>query len=206
MLALSGLRGLIVIDEVHLLPDLFRTLRVLGDDPAARRRFLVLGSAVPELLRQGAETMAGRIAYHELSGFRPDEVGFPQLSKRWVSGGFPRSFLASNDIASDEWREQFIRSFLERDIPLFGVTHTTVQRYPDVLTETFMVRQLPPWHENLSNRQVCAPKVYLRDTGLPHMLLGVRNLRDLQAHPEVGASWEGFVIAVGHAVDAFGPH
>jgi len=130
---------------------------------------------------------SGRIADHQLSGFRPDEVGIPQLSKRWVRGGFPWSFLVSNDIASDEWREQFIRPFLERDIPLFGVAHTTVQRYPDVLTETFMVRQLPPWHENLSKRQVRAPKLFLRDTGLLHTLLGVRNLRDLQAHPEVGA-------------------
>ncbi|WP_373063090.1 ATP-binding protein [Gemmatimonas sp.] len=229
MLALSGLRGLIVSGEVHLLPDLFRTLRVLADDPAARRRFLVLCSAAPELLRQGAETLAERIAYHELSGFRPDEVGLPQPSKRWVRGGFPRSFLASSDIASDEWREQFIRTFIERDIPLFGlripapalrrfrtliahyhaqtwnsaelaralgVTHTTVQRYLDVLTETFMVRQLPPWHENLSKRQLRAPKVYLRDTELLHTLLGVRNLRDLQAHPKVGASWEGFAIDV----------
>jgi len=229
MLALSALRGLIVIDEVHLLPDLFRTLRVLADDPAARRRFLVLGSAAPELLRQGAETLAGRIAYHELSGFRLDEVGPAQLSKRWARGGFPRSFLARSDITSDEWREQFIRTFLERDIPqfglripapalrrfwtmiahyhaqtwnsselarAFGVAHTTVQRYLDVLTETFMVRQLPPWHENLSKRQVRAPKVYLRDTGLLHTLLGVRNLRDLEAHPKVGASWEGFAIDV----------
>ena len=229
MLALRDLRGLIVIDEVHQAPDLFRTLRVLADEPAVRRRFLVLGSASPELLRQGAETLAGRIAYHELHGFRLDEVGVAQLSRRWTRGGFPRSFLARGEVASAEWREQFIRTFLERDIPqfglripapalrrfwtmiahyhaqtwnsselarAFGVAHTTVQRYLDVLTETFMVRQLPPWHENLSKRQVRAPKVYLRDTGLLHTLLGVRSVRDLEDHPKVGASWEGFALDV----------
>ena len=229
MLALRDLRGLIVIDEVHQAPDLFRTLRVLADEPAVRRRFLVLGSASPELLRQGAETLAGRIAYHELHGFRLDEVGVAQLSRRWTRGGFPRSFLARGEVASAEWREQFIRTFLERDIPqfglripapalrrfwtmiahyhaqtwnsselarAFGVAHTTVQRYLDVLTETFMVRQLPPWHENLSKRQVRAPKVYLRDTGLLHTLLGVRSTQELENHPKVGASWEGFALDV----------
>lgn len=229
LLALRDLRGLIVIDEVHQLPDLFRTLRVLADEPAGRRRFLVLGSASPELLRQGAETLAGRIAYHELHGFRLDEVGVAQLSKRWTRGGFPRSFLARSEAASAEWRDQFIRTFLERDIPqfglripapalrrfwtmiahyhaqtwnsselarAFGVAHTTVQRYLDVLTETFMVRQLPPWHENLSKRQVRAPKVYLRDTGLLHTLLGVRSTQELENHPKVGASWEGFALDV----------
>ena len=229
LLALRDLRGLIVIDEVHQLPDLFRTLRVLADEPAGRRRFLVLGSASPELLRQGAETLAGRIAYHELHGFRLDEVGVAQLSKRWTRGGFPRSFLARSEAASAEWRDQFIRTFLERDIPqfglripapalrrfwtmiahyhaqtwnsselarAFGVAHTTVQRYLDVLTETFMVRQLPPWHENLSKRQVRAPKVYLRDTGLLHTLLGVRSTHELENHPKVGASWEGFALDV----------
>ncbi len=228
-LALGDLRGLIVIDEVHEAPDIFRVLRVLADEPATRRRFLVLGSASPELLRQGSETLAGRIAYHELHGFRLDEVGVARLPMRWIRGGFPRSFLARNDTVSDEWREQFIRTFLERDIPqfglripapalrrfwtmmahyhaqtwnsselarAFGVAHTTVQRYLDVLTETFMVRQLPPWHENLSKRQVRAPKAYLRDTGLLHTLLGVRSLRDLERHPKVGASWEGYALDV----------
>lgn len=229
MLALRDLRGLVVIDEVQHAPDLFRALRVLADESAVRRRFLVLGSASPALLRQGAESLAGRIAYHELHGFRLDEVGVPLLSKRWMRGGFPRAFLARSDVAADEWREQFIRTFLERDIPqfglripapalrrfwtmiahyhaqtwnsselarAFGVAHTTVQRYLDVLTESFMVRQLPPWHENLSKRQVRAPKVYLRDTGVLHTLLGVKRLRDLEVHPKVGASWEGFALDV----------
>ena len=227
LLALQHLRGLIIIDEVHHVPELFRTLRVLADEQHVRRRFLVLGSASPELLRQGAETLAGRIAYHELSGLRLHDVGIAKLSRRWLRGGFPRSFLAQSEAGSAEWREQFIRTFLERDIPqfglripapalrrfwsmiahyhaqtwnsselarAFGVAHTTVQRYLDVLTETFMVRQLPPWHENLSKRQVRAPKVYLRDTGLLHSLLGVHGRRDLEGHPKVGASWEGFAL------------
>lgn len=224
LLTLRTQTGLVVIDEVQRLPDLFRTLRVLADEPPASRRFLVLGSAAPELLRQGSETLAGRIAYYELGGFRLDEVGADRLGRLWLRGGFPRSFLARSDPASGRWREEFIRTFLERDIPqlglripapalrrfwsmiahyhaqtwngaelarAFGVAHTTVQRYLDVLTETFMVRQLPPWHENLAKRQVRSPKVYLRDSGLLHLLLGVGTARQLEAHPKVGASWEG---------------
>jgi hypothetical protein len=235
LLTLRRERGLVVIDEVHRLPDLFKTLRVLVDEPGGRRRFLVLGSAAPELLRQGAETLAGRIAYHELEGFRLDEVGVGRLPRLWVRGGFPRSFLARTEAESGRWREEFIRTFLERDIPqfglripapalrrfwsmiahyhaqtwngselarAFGVAHTTVQRYLDVLTETFMVRQLPPWHANLAKRQVRSPKVYLRDAGLLHTLLGVHTARDLEAHPKVGASWEG--LALGVVLDRLG--
>jgi hypothetical protein len=230
LLTLRQERGLVVIDEVQHLPNLFKTLRVLVDEPGVKRRFLVLGSAAPELLRQGAETLAGRIAYHELDGLRVDEVGVERLPRLWVRGGFPRSFLARSEHDSERWREEFIRTFLERDIPqfglrvpapalrrfwsmiahyhaqtwnsselarAFGVAHTTVQRYLDVLTETFMVRQLPPWHANLSKRQVRAPKVYLRDTGVLHTLLGVHTSRELDGHPKVGASWEGFAL---HAV------
>jgi len=229
LLTLRRERGLVVIDEVQRLPDLFKTLRVLVDEPGTRRRFLVLGSVAPELLRQGSETLAGRIAYHELEGFRLDEVGVERLSRLWLRGGFPRSFLARTEAESGRWREEFIRTFLERDIPqfglripapalrrfwsmiahyhaqtwnsselarAFGVAHTTVQRYLDVLTETFMVRQLPPWHANLAKRQVRSPKVYLRDAGLLHTLLGVHTARDLEAHPKVGASWEGFALGV----------
>lgn len=229
LLTLRRERGLVIIDEVQRLPDLFKTLRVLVDEPGTRRRFLVLGSAAPELLRQGSETLAGRIAYHELEGFRLDEVGVERLSRLWRRGGFPRSFLARTEAESGRWREEFIRSFLERDIPqfglripapalrrfwsmvahyhgqtwngselarAFGVAHTTVQRYLDVLTETFMVRQLPPWHANLAKRQVRSPKVYLRDAGLLHTLLGVHTARDLEGHPKVGASWEGFALGV----------
>ncbi|MDP2955540.1 MAG: ATP-binding protein [Longimicrobiales bacterium] len=229
LLALRRERGLVVIDEIHRLPDLFPTLRVLVDEPGARRRFLVLGSAAPELLRQGSETLAGRIAYHELEGFRLDEVGPERLARLWLRGGFPRSFVARTEAESGRWREEFIRTFLERDIPqfglrvpapalrrfwsmlahyhaqtwngselarAFGVAHTTVQRYLDVLTETYMVRQLPPWHANLAKRQVRSPKVYLRDVGLLHSLLGIHTPRDLEGHPKVGASWEGFALGV----------
>ena len=229
LLALRQIRGLVVIDEVHHVPDLFRTLRVLVDEPGTRRRFLVLGSAAPELLRQGSETLAGRIAWHELHGLQVSDVGVSRLAKRWLRGGFPKAFLARSEVDSRAWREEFIRTFLERDIPqfglripapalrrfwsmiahyhaqtwnsselarAFGVAHTTVQRYLDVLTETFMVRQLPPWYANLSKRQVRAPKVYLRDTGLLHTLLGIHSERDLEAHPKVGASWEGLALEV----------
>jgi len=229
LLALRGERGLVVIDEIHRLPYLFPTLRVLVDEPGVRRRFLVLGSAAPELLRQGSETLAGRIAYHELEGFRLDEVGAERLPRLWLRGGFPRSFVARTEAESGRWREEFIRTFLERDIPqfglrvpapalrrfwsmlahyhaqtwngselarAFGVAHTTVQRYLDVLTETYMVRQLAPWHANLAKRQVRSPKVYLRDAGLLHSLLGVHTARDLEGHPKVGASWEGFALGV----------
>ncbi|MDP2957816.1 MAG: ATP-binding protein [Longimicrobiales bacterium] len=227
--ALRAERGLVVIDEVQRLPGLFPTLRVLVDEPGSARRFLVLGSAAPELLRQGSETLAGRIAYHQLDGFRLDEVGVARRSRLWLRGGFPKSFLARSDADSHRWREEFIRTFLERDIPqfglripepalrrfwtmiahyhaqtwngselarAFGVAQTSVRRYLDVLTETFMVRQLAPWHANLSKRQVRSPKVYLCDTGLLHSLLGVNTARDLEGHPKVGASWEGFALGV----------
>jgi predicted AAA+ superfamily ATPase len=227
--ALRRERGLVVIDEIQRLPDLFRTLRVLVDEPGSARRFLVLGSAAPELLRQGSESLAGRIAYHEIEGFRLDEVGVGQRSRLWLRGGFPRAFLARTDAESRQWREEFIRTFLERDIPqlglrlpaptlrrfwtmiahyhaqtwngselarAFGVAQTSVRRYLDVLTETFMVRQLQPWHANLSKRQVRSAKVYLRDTGLLHSLLGIQTAKDIEGHPKVGASWEGFALGV----------
>jgi predicted AAA+ superfamily ATPase len=227
LLALRPVSGLVVIDEVQRQPGLFSTLRVLVDDPRARRRFLVLGSASPDLLRQTSESLAGRIAYHELDGFSPEEVGSRHASRLWCRGGFPRSFLARSDTASLAWRRELIRTYLERDIPAlglrlpapalrrfwmmlahyhgriwnasefarsFGVAHTTVQRYLDVLTATFVVRQLRPWHENIAKRQVKAPKVYLRDSGLLHALLGLATARDVASHPVVGASWEGFAL------------
>ena len=143
MLALRPLRGLVVIDEIQKRPDLFPTLRVLVDEPRVSRRFLVLGSASPELLQQTSETLAGRIAYHELDGFSVEEAGSATWERLWARGGFPRSFLARS----------------------FGVAHTTVQRHLDVLSETLMVRQLPSWHENVGKRQVKAPKVFVRDRG-----------------------------------------
>lgn len=229
LLALRSARGLVVIDEVQRLPDLFRTLRVLVDEPGRSRRFLLLGSASPALLHQGSETLAGRIAYHEIEGLSLGEVGAHRLSRRWLRGGFPRSFLARSELESGRWREEFTRTFLERDIPqfglripapalrrfwsmlahyhaqtwngselarAFGVAHTTVQHYLDLLTSTLMVRQLPPWHANLAKRQVRSPKVYVRDTGLLHTLLGVHTSNQLESHPKVGASWEGFALDV----------
>jgi len=227
MLALKKVGGLVIIDEIQRHPDLFPVLRVLVDRRGAPARFLVLGSASPELLRQGAETLAGRIVYHTLGGFSLDEVGAGQHERLWLRGGFPRSYLARTNDASDEWRQGFIRTFLERDLPQlgimirsttlrrfwtmlahyhgqiwnasefgrsFGVADTTIRNYLDILTSALVVRQTQPWHENIGKRQVKAPKVYLSDTGILHALLNIRTLKDLQGHPKMGASWEGFVI------------
>lgn len=227
MLALKGLKGLVVIDEIQRLPNLFPVLRVLVDRPKSPAKFLVLGSASPDLLRQGAETLAGRIAYHELGGLSLDEVGVGNYGRLWLRGGFPRSYLARSHAESDDWRREFTRTFLERDLPQlgitiasttlrrfwimlahyhaqvwntsefarsFGVADTTIRNYLDLLTSALVVRQLPPWHENISKRQVKAPKVYIADSGLLHSLLNIRLFQDLEAHPKVGASWEGFAI------------
>ncbi len=226
-LALEELRGLVVLDEIQRRPDLFPVLRVLVDRPRSRARFLVLGSVSPSLLKQSSETLAGRIAFCELSGFSLGEVGTKELDKLWIRGGFPRSFLAQTDAASIEWRRDFIRTFLERDIPQlgisiaartlhrfwsmlahyhgqiwnasefgrsFGVADTTVRNYLDILTDTLMIRQLPPWTENVRKRQIKSPKIYLSDSGLLHSILDLKTKRDLEAHPKLGASWEGFLL------------
>jgi predicted AAA+ superfamily ATPase len=227
MLALKGLKGLVVIDEIQRYPDLFAVLRVLVDRPKLPARFLILGSASPGLLRQSAETLAGRIIYHQLNGFSFDEVGVEQHMRLWLRGRFPRSFLARSHAESEEWRRGFIQTFLERDLPQlgitvrsttlrrfwmmlahyhgqiwnasefgrsFGVADTTVRNYLDLLSSALVVRQLLPWHENISKRQVKAPKVYLADTGILHTLLNLRTLKDLEGHPKIGASWESFVL------------
>ncbi len=227
MLALKPLKGLVIIDEVQHQPGLFQVLRVLVDRPESQTRFLVLGSASPALLRQGSETLAGRIYYHELGGFWIEEVGMKHAQRLWLRGGFPRSYLAPSVSASDEWRRGFIRTFLERDLPQlgitirartlrrfwtmlahyhgqvwnasefarsFGVADTTIRHYLDLLTSALMVRQLQPWHENIAKRQVKSPKIYLRDSGVTHTLLGISTREQLESHPKVGASWEGFVI------------
>lgn len=227
MLALEARQGLVVLDEIQRRPELFPVLRVLADRRPRRARFLVLGSASPALLRQGSESLAGRIAYYELPGLSLREAG-PRMAERlWLRGGFPRSFLARSDAASMEWRRAFLRTFLERDLPAlgvnvaagtmrrfwtmlahhhgqlwnasefgrsFGVADTTVRGYLDKLTDAFMVRQLQPWHENIGKRQVRAPKVYVRDSGLLHTLLDAPARSDLEVHPKVGASWEGFIL------------
>jgi hypothetical protein len=227
MLALKTLKGLVVIDEVQRLPEIFRVLRVLADRAGRQARFLILGSASPELLRHGAESLAGRVVFHELKGFALDEVGVARSRRLWLRGGFPKGYLARTDAESHEWRRAFIQTFLERDLPqlginirsaalrrfwsmlahyhaqtwnsseiarAFGVADTTVRNYLDVLSAALVVHQLPPWHENISKRQVKAPKVYIADTGILHALLNLPRLRDLEGHPKVGASWEGFVI------------
>lgn len=227
MLALGGLKGLVVIDEVQRFPELFPVIRVLVDRPKKPARFLILGSASPRLLQQSSETLAGRIIYHRLNGFMLDEVGVENQKKLWLRGGFPLAYLARTHLVSHEWRQGFIQTFLERDIPQlgiavrsstlyrfwqmlahyhgqiwnssefarsFGVADTTVRNYLDLMTSTLVVHQLQPWHENISKRQVKAPKIYISDSGLLHSLLNLRVFEDLEGHPKVGASWEGFVL------------
>jgi hypothetical protein len=225
--ALAPLTGLVIIDEVQRQPELFALLRVLADRRPMRARFLILGSASPQLVRGVSETLAGRVGFVDLAGFDLSEVKAANLRKLWWRGGFPRSFLATSDRASAEWRQDFIRTFLERDIPQLGLntpaatlrrfwamvahfhgqiwnaadlarslgaSEPTARRYLDLLASTFMVRQLPPWFENLGKRQVKAPKVYVRDTGLLHSLLALENFAALEGHPRLGASWEGFAL------------
>lgn len=227
MLALQEPKGLVVLDEVQRRPELFPVLRVLADRKPVRTRFLVLGSAAPDLLRQSSESLAGRIAYYELPGLAVREVGFEHADRLWVRGGFPKAFLARSDRESMEWRQAFIRTFLERDLPAlgvniaadtmrrfwsmlahhhaqlwnaseigrsFGVADTTVRNYLDKLTDALVVRQLKPWHENLGKRQVKSPKIFIRDSGLLHALLNLPTKRDIEGHPKLGASWEGFII------------
>jgi len=227
MTALESLRGLIVIDEVQRRPDLFPVLRVLLDRKLMRARFLILGSASPDLLRQSSETLAGRIAIVEMGGFMLEELKKSDLNRLWLRGGFPRSFLARTEAASTTWREDFIRTFLERDLAQLGVqvpsgtmrrfwtmtahysgviwnsseigrslgeAHTTVKRHLDALSGALVVRVLEPWYANVGKRLVKSPKVYIRDSGLLHTLLGIGERAQLEGHPVVGGSWEGFVI------------
>jgi predicted AAA+ superfamily ATPase len=228
MLALEGLRGLVILDEIQRTPEVFPVLRVLADRRPRRSRFLVLGSAAPELLRQSSESLAGRILHYELGPIGMDEVAPGQFHRLWLRGGFPRSYLARSEHQSRSWRDEFVRTFVERDLPqlgspiparsayrfwsmlahyhaqilnfselgrALGISDMTVRRWLDVLEGTFMVRLLPPWHENLGKRLVKSPKLYLTDSGLLHSLLGVGTADDLERHPKVGASWEGFALA-----------
>lgn len=227
ILALGDLRGLVVIDEIQRRPDLFPVLRVLADRPDRPAHFLVLGSASPQLLRQSSESLAGRVAYHELSGFSLDELQQDDGAGLWLRGGFPRSYLAHSDTDSLEWRHQFVRTFLESDLPqlgfsissaamrrfwtmlahqhgqilnyselgrAFGTSDTTIRSYIDILESTFVADVLKPWSQNLRKRQVKAPKVFLSDSGILHSLLGICSSEDLQNHPKVGASFEGFAM------------
>ncbi len=227
MTALRELRGLVVIDEAQLLPALFPILRVLADRPETPAQFLLSGSASPELISGSAESLAGRVANIPMGGFDLGEVGTADMRRLWWRGGFPRSFLAGSDAESAQWRDDFIQTFLERDLGKFGVrvpapamrrfwnmaahyhgqtwngaaianslgeTSATMKRRLDVLCGALVMRQLPPWFENISKRQVKSPKVYLRDSGLLHGLLGISNFPALESHPKLGASWEGFAL------------
>lgn len=227
MLALEPLEGLVVIDEVQRMPDLFPVLRVLVDRPRSRAQFILLGSASPHLVRGVTESLAGRVAFVDMQGFSLDDVGTDDLRRLWLRGGFPRSFLAADDSASFAWRNDFLRTFVERDFGTLGLgatpvslgrlwrmaahhhgqclnaselgrslgeTHKTVLRHLEMLAAAFMVRLLPPWFVNLGKRLVKRPKLYIRDSGLFHALLGIPDERALLGHPKLGASWEGFAL------------
>ncbi|MCE2424834.1 MAG: ATP-binding protein [Pseudomonadales bacterium] len=222
---------LVVLDEIHRMPGLFKPLRSIID---GRRRegkrtnqFLLLGSAAIDLLRQSRETLAGRVAHCELFPFNVREVLSEPPRRLWCRGGFPDSFLAGSDDESLEWRESFVRTYLERDLPQFGpripaetlrrfwtmlahnqgqvfnasalgrgldLNGVTIGRYLDLMVDLLLVRRLRPWTSNLGRRLVKAPKVYIRDSGLCHALLGIGTISDLLGHPVVGGSWEGFVV------------
>ena len=234
MMALGELKGLVIIDEVQRRPDLFELLRVLVDRPQNPAKFLLLGSASLQLVKGVSESLAGRIGFIDLSGFCLEEVGTRNRDRLFIRGGFPRSYLSIDEAASMEWRENFIRTFLERDIPQLGITipaetlrhfwtmvahyhgqiwnaaefarslgtsEITARRYLDILAGAYMIRILPPWFENISKRQVKAPKIYIRDSGILHALLQLRTLSNLQGHPKLGASWEGFAIE--HVIGTF---
>ena len=224
---LEALHGVVVLDEIQRRPDLMPLLRVLADRRPLPCRFLLLGSASPELMRNASETLAGRVHFVQMGGFTLAEVGLPASRPLWLRGGFPEAFLAADDRGSLKWREDFIQTFLERDMPQLGfrfpamtlrrfwtmvahyhgqiwngseigaslgVSHHAVRRYLDALAGAYMLRQLPPWFANIGKRVVKSPKVYLRDTGLLHALLGIDDHTALSGHPKLGASWEGFVI------------
>jgi predicted AAA+ superfamily ATPase len=222
---------LVILDEVHRAPEIFQSLRGLIDRGRRKGRtagrFLLLGSASVDLLQQSGESLAGRISYLELAPLDALEVPTVQIEALWLRGGFPSSFLATDDANSFRWRQNFIRTYLERDIPQFGaripaetlrrlwtmlahnqselliaanlaralsVDGRAIARYLDLLVDLLLVRRLTPWHLNVGKRLVKAPKVYVRDSGLVHALLGLPDLEDLLGHPVTGGSWEGFVI------------
>lgn len=226
-LVLGSLEGLVVLDEIQKVPALFGTLRVLVDRPENRARYIILGSASPYIIRDASESLAGRVEFIELNGFNLSETGSSTWQILWLLGGFPRSFLANSEADSFAWREGFIRTFLERDIPQLGISipaiamrrfwtmlahyhgqiwnaselsramglsDKTVRSYLDILSGAFMVRELQPWFENTSKRQIRSPKIYIRDSGLLHSLLNIPDQQTLFGHPKVGASWEGYVI------------
>jgi predicted AAA+ superfamily ATPase len=224
---LEAASGLVILDEIHQRPDLLPLLRVLADRLPLPCRFLLLGSASPDLMKKSSETLAGRVHFVDMTGFTLAETGVKRQTELWMRGGFPKSFLAQDEAGSVKWREDFIQTFLQRDMPMLGVqvppatlhrfwtmlahyhgqiwngseigaslgvSYHAARRYLDALSGAYVVRQLQPWFENLGKRVVKSPKVYVRDSGLLHALLGIPDFPALQGHPKLGASWEGFVI------------
>lgn len=224
---LHDLHGLVIVDEFQRQPSLFPLLRVLADRDPLPSRFLILGSASPDLVRGVSESLAGRVTYVEMGGFKLDEVGSVNQGPLWVRGGFPRAYLAGDDRSSYEWRVNFVQTFLERDVPQLGIRipahalrrfwtmvahyhgqvwnasdfarslgtkEDTARKYLDILNGAFLVRQLPPWFENVGKRLVKAPKVFVRDSGILHTLLGLKDSASIQSHPKLGFSWEGFAL------------
>ena len=225
LLALEELSGLIIIDEIQRIPELFPILRVLVDRKLPLQSYLILGSASRELIKQSSESLAGRIHYLEMTPFDLTEVLEPK--QLWFRGGFPLSYLAVTDQDSTQWRKDYVKTFLEQDIPQLGInipaiqlrrfwmmlahyhgqllntselgnamdlSRHLIQRYLDILTGTFMIRQVNPWFENIAKRQVKSKKIYFRDSGLLHTLLNINSYEALLSHPKIGASWEGFAL------------
>jgi uncharacterized protein len=223
MLTLSRLKGIIIIDEIQFKPDLFPIIRVIVDNQ--KIRFLFLGSASRDLINKTSETLAGRIGYVEMTPFRISEVD--NTEKLWIRGGFPLSYVAKDEESSFLWRQNYIQTFLERDIPKLGISipslqlrrfwlmichyhgqifnatelgkslgisYHTAQRYLGILQGAFMIRVLQPWYENIKKRQVKTPKIYFRDSGIYHALLGLSSQESLEICPKIGASWEGFAL------------
>ena len=226
-LIFASLSGLVIMDEIQIKPELFAALRVTVDKPQNKCHFLILGSASPHIIKNVSETLAGRVEFIDMAGFDLSELGQDNWHRLWTRGGFPRSYLAQTAQNSLAWREGFIRTFLQRDIPQLGInipaaamrrfwtmlanyhgqvwnasriassmgiSDKTSRTYLDILTETYMLRQLQPWYENIGKRQVKSPKIYFCDTGLLHSLLDLQDFHSITGHPLVGASWEGFAI------------
>ena len=226
-LVLGPLTGVVILDEIQRRPDLLPLIRVLADRRPLPCRFILLGSASPDLMKGASESLAGRVHFIDMSGFTIAEVGRRGRDQLWLRGGFPDSYLAESEEESWKWREDFIRTFLERDMPQLGVqipplmlrrfwtmtahyhgqiwngseigaslgvsNHTT-RRYLDLLSGSYVIRQLQPWFENVGKRLVKSPKVYVRDSGLFHCLLNLPTREALDNHPKLGASWEGFAM------------
>ncbi len=218
----------VILDEIQRVPNLFPILRGLIDRHRVPNRFILLGSASPDLIRDSSETLAGRIAYFELSPLSHLETGaLSPYKTHWLRGGFPESLLAINEQNSMDWRDNFIKTYLERDLPMLGlnanpmltrrlwtmlahwngnllnfesignslgVTGVTIRRYIDFFEASYLIRRLQPWFSNISKRLVKTPKIYIRDTGILHALLAIGSFEELQGHPAIGASWEGYVI------------